>query len=89
MSSTVRRRIKSDSNSATTARTLNTSRPTASVGSWTDPMVAPALTAVIQPGNAAGIRLAERSGFMFARSDQAFENRLGVACPCSGALDPR
>lgn len=40
--------------------------------------IAPALTAVIQRGNAASIRLAERLGFLLARSDQAFGNPVSV-----------
>lgn len=40
--------------------------------------VAPALTAVIQPANVASIRLAERLGFRFERSDQAFGNPVSV-----------
>lgn len=37
MPSQVRKRIKSDSNPATIASTLNNSRPTASAASYTDP----------------------------------------------------
>jgi hypothetical protein len=37
MASRVRSRIRSDSNSATIANTLNSSRPTGSVGSWIEP----------------------------------------------------
>ena len=37
MPSRVRSRIRSDSNSATIANTLNNNRPTGSVGSWTEP----------------------------------------------------
>jgi hypothetical protein len=35
--SQVRSRIRSDSNSATIAKTLNSNRPTGSVGSWIEP----------------------------------------------------
>lgn len=40
--------------------------------------VAPAVTAVIQPDNVASVRLAERLGFLFERSEQAFGNPVSV-----------
>lgn len=47
--SLVRSRIRSDSNSATTARTLNGSRPIGPLGSWTAP---PMLSLTFFPSDA-------------------------------------
>jgi hypothetical protein len=74
MPSRVRARMRSDSNSATMARTLKRSRPTGSVGSWMDPPMLSFTFRLVRSSMmslASGRERASRSSFVTTRVSPA------------------